>query len=72
MELDIEYLRQRINEVLEDILKNDSWENKEKSLEYLDNTITGACDILQLISHAQAAELREPVERELEKKNKNF
>lgn len=72
MELDIEYLRQRINKALEDILKNDSGENKEKSLEYLDNIIIGICDILQLISQAQAAELREPVVRELEKLHKNF
>jgi len=40
------------------------------SLEYLDHTITGACDILKIISHSQAVELREPVVRELGKYNK--
>lgn len=72
MEVNIEYFRQRINEALEDILKNDFDENKEKSQEYLDNIIMGVCHILQLISHAQTAELREPVVRELEKLNKKF
>ncbi len=70
MEVDIEYLRQRINETLEDILNNDYGENKRMSLEYLDHTITGACDILKIISHSQAVELREPVVRELGKYNK--
>ncbi len=70
MEVDIEYLRQRINEALEDILNNDYGENKRMSLEYLDHTITGACDILKIISRSQAVELREPVVRELGKYNK--
>ena len=60
----------RINEALEDILNNDYGENKRMSLEYLDHTITGACDILKIISHSQAVELREPVVRELGKYNK--
>ncbi len=72
MEVDIEYLRQRITETLEDILNNDYGENKRMSLEYLDHTITGACDILKIISHSQAVELREPVVRELGKYNKQF
>lgn len=57
--------------VLLRFLENDYGENKEKSLEYVDMTITGACYILQLISHEQATELREPVVRELEKLNRN-
>lgn len=70
MEVDIEYLRQRITETLEDILNNDYGENKRMSLKYLDHTITGACDILKIISRSQAVELREPVVRELGKYNK--
>lgn len=70
MEVDMEYLKERIDESLEDILKNDCGENKMKSLEYLNTTIAGVCDLLKLISYNQAVELREPIVREMKKLNK--
>lgn len=58
------YLREKVSYQLNDILQ---YNNKEKDLRCLDLQIIGLCDTFGLISSAQAAELREPVVRELEK-----
>lgn len=64
MELDINYLKGKVSYHLKDILQ---YNNKEENLHCLDLQIMGLCDTFGLISHDQAAELREPVVRELEK-----
>lgn len=66
MEPDINYLKEKVSYHLKDILQ---YNNKEQDLYDLDIQIIGLCDTFGLISHDQAAELREPVVRELEKLN---
>lgn len=69
--LSTEYLKRIVDETVEDIVKHDYGELIEENLKYFDMTIINMCDRFKLISHAQAAELREPVVRELEKLNRN-
>lgn len=68
MELDMNYLKEKIAYHVDNILQ---YGNKQEDLRWIDIQIIGLCDTFGLISHAQAAELREPVVRELEKLNKN-
>ncbi len=69
--LSTEYLKRIVDETVEDIVKHDYGELIEENLKYFDMTIINMCDRFKLISHEQAAELREPVVRELEKLNRN-
>lgn len=69
MEQDMNYLKEKVSYHLKDILQ---YNNKEEDLRCLDLQIIGLCDTFGLISHAQTAELRDPVVRELEKLNKKF
>lgn len=64
MELDMNYLKEKVAHHLKDILQ---YNNKQEDLRWIDIQIIGLCDTFELISHTQAAELREPVVRELEK-----
>ena len=62
--MDIDYLKEKVNVHLADILR---YNNNEQDLYDLDIQIIGLCDTFELISHAQAAELRKPVVEEKEK-----
>lgn len=64
MEPDMNHLKEKVSYHLKDILQ---YNNKEEDLRCLDLQIIGLCDTFKLISYDQAAELREPVVRELEK-----
>lgn len=68
MEPDMNRLRERVAFHLKDLLM---YNTKKEDLYDLAVQIIGLCDTFELISHEQAAELREPVVREKEKLNIN-
>lgn len=61
----IEYLREKVKETVDDILENDTYENRKENLKNLTVTISIMCDCFGLITHEQAKELIEPIEKEL-------
>lgn len=59
MEIDINYLKEKVQYHLNNIVK---YNNKEEDLFCLDIQIIGLCDTFELISHNQAAELRKLID----------
>lgn len=60
-----EYLREKIEKTVEDIVKSDSEENKKINLEYLNMTLINMCDCFGLLTRGQVEELRKPIIDEL-------
>ena len=65
--MEVEYIREKTNAAVKDIIKNDCRENKKQNLEGMDITIINMCDIFKIITHEQAEEIRKPIIEELEK-----
>lgn len=61
----IEYLREKVKETVDDILENDTYENRKENLKNLTVTLSVMCDCFGLITHEQAQGLIEPIEKEL-------
>lgn len=62
-----EYLREKIEKTVKDIVENDSEENKKINLEYLNMTLIYMSDCFRLLTHSQVEELQKPIINELKK-----